>query len=64
MEYLFKACQVCICVANANLQSQDKFMDVARDEDLEPLMEANDWLWQNLKGQEEEKNKTKTSSLC
>lgn len=40
-------------------------MDVARDEDAEDrLMEADDWLWQNLEEQEEEKNETKTSSVC
>lgn len=45
-------------------KSKEKFMDVVRDEALEWVMEADDWLWQNLKGQDEEKNKTKTSSLC
>lgn len=31
-------------------------MDVARDEDAEDrLMEADDWFWQNLEEQEEEK---------
>lgn len=42
-----------------------RFMDVEGDEDAEDrLMEADDWLWQNLEEQEREKKETKTSSVC
>lgn len=54
------------CQANRPRRgAKGRFMDVARDEDAEDrLMEADDWLWQNLEEQEEEKNETKTSSVC